>query len=100
MRCLTVAGFVAALAMLPFSAVSAMDSMHSSMMMKPTCAAGDPVVGVNTMHKQYMTHDQMKMKMAGMSDSKMHAMMMKNHMKMMCMSDAKAMGAMKMGSKM
>jgi hypothetical protein len=39
-----------------------------------------------------MTHDQMKAKMAGMSQSQMHDMMMKNHVKMMCASQAKAMG--------
>jgi len=84
-----------ALALLAFSGqpVRAMDSMQSSMMMMPTCASGDPVVGMNMMSKMYMTHDQMKMKMAGMSDSQMHAMMMKNHVKMVCMSKAKMMGA-------
>ena len=78
----------------------AMDSMKGSMMMKPSCAAGDPVVGVNTDKMRYMSHDQMKMKMAGMSDSQMHAMMMKNHVKMMCKSKAMAMGAKMMPSKM
>jgi len=70
-----------------------MDSMQGSMMMKPSCSAGDPVVGVNTMKMMYMSHDQMKMKMAGMSDSQAHAMMMKNHVKLMCKSKAMAMGA-------
>jgi hypothetical protein len=77
----------------------AMDAMQGSMM-KPSCMAGDPVVGVNTMKMTYMSHDQMKMKMAGMSDSQMHAMMMKNHVKLMCKSKAMAMGAKMMPSKM
>ena len=81
------------------SAMDSMDSMHSSMMM-PKCASGDPLVGVNTVNKTYMTHDQMKMKMAGMSDSQMHGMMMKHHMTMMCMSKAKSMGASMMKPKM
>ena len=77
----------------------AMDSMHGSMMM-PACAAGDPVVGVNTMKMMYMSHDEMKMKTAGMSASQKSAMMMKNHMKMMCKSKAMSMGAKMMPSKM
>jgi hypothetical protein len=96
MRAIISAGFVAA--MLTFSLpAGAMDSMHSSMMMK--CATGDPVVGLNTMTKKYMSDDQMKMKTAGMSDSQMHAMMMKNHVKMMCKSKADAMGGTMMMSK-
>ncbi len=85
--------------MLTFSLpAGAMDSMHSSMMMTK-CATGDPDVGLNTMTKKYMSHDQMKMKVAGMSDSQMHAMMMKNHVKMMCKSKADAMGGTMMMSK-
>ncbi len=80
-------------------AMGAMNGMHGSMAM-PTCAAGDPVVGTNMMTKMYVTHDQMKAKMAGMSDSKMHMMMAKHHVKLMCMSKAKAMGAKMMSSKM
>ena len=73
---------------------SAADSMQSSSMMTtmPKCAAGDPVVGMNMMTKMYMTHDQMKAKMAGMTQSQMQAAMTKNHVKMMCQSQAKAMG--------
>jgi hypothetical protein len=98
MRATISAAFVALT--LTFSVpAGAMDSMQSSMMM-PKCATGDPVVGVNTMTKKYMTHDQMKMKMAGMSDSQMHAMMMKHHVKMMCKSNADAMGGTMMKSKM
>ncbi len=92
-------GFLAALLTLTVGTAGAMDSMHSSMMM-PTCASGDPVVGVNTVNKTYMTHDQMKMKMSGMSNAQMHAMMMKNHVTMMCMSKAKSMGASMMKPKM
>ncbi len=90
---------VLAVALFAFAgqSASAMDSMHGSMMMHgmmmPKCAAGDSVVGVNTLTHKYMTHGQMQMKMAGMSDSKIHAMMMTKHVKMMCMSKAKAMGA-------
>ena len=98
MKVIISAGVVAI--MLAFSVpAGAMDSMQSSMMMMPKCATGDPVVGVNTMTKKYMTHDQMKMKMAGMSDSQMHAMMMKTHVKMMCKSKADAMGGTMMMSK-
>ena len=75
------------------------DSMHGSMM-KPTCATGDPVVGVNTSTKMYMTHDQMKAKMSGMSHDQIHAMMMKHHVKMMCKSQADAMGAKMMSGHM
>lgn len=76
-----------------------MDAMHGSMMM-PTCAAGDPVVGVNTKTHMYMSHDQMKMKMSGMSDAQKHQMMMQNNMKMMCKSKATSMGAKMMSNKM
>jgi hypothetical protein len=78
------------------------DSMQSSSMMMatPKCAAGDPVVGMNTMTKMYMTHDQMKAKMAGMSQSQMQAAMAKNHVKMMCQSQAKAMGGKMMAKPM
>jgi hypothetical protein len=74
---------------------SAAHTMHSGMVM-PKCSSSDPVVGVNMMSKMYMTHAQMKTKMAGMSNSKMHMMFMKNHVKLMCTSKAKAMGAKKM----
>ena len=63
------------------------------MMTMPKCAAGDPVVAVNTDTKMYMSQDEMKKKTAGMSQSDMQAMMAKNHMKMMCKSQADAMGA-------
>ncbi len=72
----------------------AMDSMHTSMMkMMPTCAASDPVVGVNMKTKMYMTHAQMKAKASGMSESQIHAMMRKNDVKLMCKSQAEKMGA-------
>ena len=67
-----------------------MGGMHGSMM--PSCMAGDPVVGVNTRTKVYMSKRQMKMKMAGMSMSEQHAMMRKHHVVMMCKSKADAMG--------
>jgi hypothetical protein len=70
----------------------AADSMQSSMTM-PKCASSDSIVGVNMTTKMYMTQAQMKMKMAGMSQSQMHATMTKNNIKMMCKSKADAMGA-------
>ncbi len=73
-------------------AMNSMSSMHGSMMM-PKCASGDTVVGVNMNSKMYMTHAQMEKKMSGMSKDKMHMMMMKNHMQVMCKSKADAMGA-------
>jgi len=86
-----------------FQAGLAMDNMHGSMMhgsmMMPSCAAGDPVVGVNTKTKMYMSKSQMKAKTAGMSMSEKQSMMMKNHMKMMCKSKADAMGGKMMMSK-
>ena len=99
MKTLVFSAFAVGLLLLSGQTAGAMDKMHGSMMM-PTCPASDPVVGVNMMDKMYMTHDQMKMKMAGMSDSKQMAMMKANHVKMMCMSKAKAMGAKMMSSKM
>ena len=81
------------------TATFASGSMSTSQtMMKPSCKSGDPVVGMNTQTKMYMTHDQMKAKMAGMSKDQMHAAMQKNHVKLMCKSQADAMGAKMMGS--
>lgn len=71
----------------------AQSSMSSSMMAMPKCAANDPVVGVNMMTKMYMTHSQMMAKSAGMTAAQKQAMMTKNHIKMMCKSQATAMGA-------
>jgi hypothetical protein len=92
MKAFALSLFATAIFALASQSSQAMDSMHSSIVM-PTCANGDQVVGMNTMSKIYMTHDQMKMKMAGMSDSQMSAMMKKNRVKMVCMSKAKATGA-------
>ncbi len=66
---------------------------QSSMMAMPKCASGDPVVGVNMTSKMYMTEAQMKAKAAGMTPAQKKAMMMKNHVKLMCKSQANAMGA-------
>jgi hydroxymethylglutaryl-CoA reductase len=73
----------------------AQDSMQSSSMMTtmPACASGDKVVAVNMNTKMYVTQDQMKKKTAGMSQPDVQAMMAKNHVKMMCRSQADAMGA-------
>ena len=69
-------------------------SMQSgSGMTMPTCKAGDPVVGVNMQSKMYMTRDQIKAKTAGMTPEQKQATMQKKHIKMMCKSDADAMGA-------
>ena len=67
-------------------------SMASSMAM-PKCASGDSVVGVNTMTKMYMTQAQMQAKSTGMTPSQKAAMMSKNHVKLMCKSQAVSMGA-------
>jgi hypothetical protein len=73
-------------------AQSAMSS-SSSMMAMPKCASGDSVVGVNMTTKTYMTPAQMKAKTSGMSMAQKEAMMKKNNIKMMCKSQATAMGA-------
>jgi hypothetical protein len=65
--------------------------MASAMM--PSCASGDSVVGVNMTTKMYMTQAQMKAKSAGMTMEQKKAMMKKNNVKMMCKSQATAMGA-------
>jgi hypothetical protein len=78
--------------MQPSMAQSSMSS-SSSMMMMPKCASGDTVVGVNMTTKMYMTEAQMKSKMAGMTADQKQAMMKKNNVKMMCKSQATAMGA-------
>lgn len=76
----------------PSVAQSAMSSSES-MMSVPKCASGDPVVGVNMTTKMYMTQAQMKAKSAGMTVAQKQAMMKKNNVKMMCKSQATAMGA-------
>jgi hypothetical protein len=65
--------------------------MASAMM--PKCASGDSVVGVNMTTKMYMTQAQMKAKSAGMTPEQKQAMMKKNNVKLMCKSQATAMGA-------
>ncbi len=91
MRNIVASVFAAALLALVSQSSYAMNTMHHSMMM-PTCAAGDPVVGVNTMTHMYMSHSQMKAKMAGMSPTQMHTMMMTHHVTLMCKSKADAAG--------
>ncbi len=78
--------------MQPGYAQSSMSS-SGSMMMMPKCSTGDSVVGVNMTTKKYMTETQMKAKMAGMSAAQKDAMMKKHDVKMMCKSQADAMGA-------
>ena len=78
--------------MQPSQAQSSM-STAAPMMAMPKCASGDPVVGVNMTKKMYMTQAQMKSKMAGMTADQKQAMMKKYNVKMMCKSQADAMGA-------
>jgi hypothetical protein len=80
----------------PGLAQSSMSSSMSAAM--PHCAANDPVVGVNMNTKMYMTKSQMMAKTSGMTAAQKQAMMAKNHMKMMCKSQATAMGAKMMSS--
>lgn len=96
-----VTGIVLGMAMLMGSiqaslAQSSMSSSMSSAM--PHCAASDPVVGVNMNTKMYMTRSQMMAKTSGMTAAQKQAMMEKNHVKMMCKSQATAMGAKMMSS--
>jgi hypothetical protein len=78
--------------MQPSQAQSSMSSSNAMMTM-PKCASGDSVVGVNMTTKMYMTQAQMKTKMAGMTMAQKEAAMKKNNVKMMCKSQATAMGA-------
>jgi hypothetical protein len=74
----------------------AQGTMSSSMSSMPKCPVSDPVVGVNMNTKMYMTKSQMMAKSAGMTAAEKQAMMTKNHVKMMCKSQATAMGAKEM----
>lgn len=76
-----------------FAQTGSMQSGSMSSMAMPKCASGDPVVGVNTSTKMYMTQAQMQAKSAGMTPSQKSAMMQQNHVKLMCKSQATAMGA-------
>jgi hypothetical protein len=78
--------------MQPSQAQSSMSTSAPAMAM-PTCASGDSVVGVNMTKKMYMTQAQMKTKMAGMTTAQQQAMMKTHNVKMMCKSQADAMGA-------
>lgn len=93
-----VAGLVLGMAVLVGSTQPslAQGTMSSSMSSMPKCSASDPVVGVNTSTKMYMTKSQMMAKSAGMTPAQKQAMMEKNHVKMMCKSQANAMGAKEM----
>jgi hypothetical protein len=77
----------------PAHAQSSMSSSSSMMATMPKCASGDSIVGVNMTTKMYMTQTEMKAKMAGMSMEQKEAAMKKNNVKMMCKSQATAMGA-------
>lgn len=80
----------------PGFAQGSMSSSMSSAM--PHCGANDPVVGVNMNTKMYMTKAQMMAKTSGMTAAQKQAMMAKNHVKLMCKSQATAMGAKMMSS--
>ena len=74
----------------------AQGTMSSSMSSTPKCSTSDPIVGVNMDTKMYMTKSQMMAKSAGMTPAQKQAMMAKNHVKMMCKSQATALGAKEM----
>jgi hypothetical protein len=76
---------------LPDQWASAATSMVGSPL-ATRCAVGDSPVGVDMMSKRYLTRRQLKTETAGMSDAQILTFMMKNHVKMMCRSKAKAMG--------
>jgi hypothetical protein len=78
--------------MQPSNAQSSMNSSAPTMTM-PKCASDDSVVGVNMTTKMYLNQSQMKAKMAGMTTAQQQAMMKKYNVKMMCQSQAAAMGA-------
>jgi len=78
----------------------AMDSMHGSMAM-PKCAAGDPVVMMNTQTKAYTMADKEHMAMMHMDSGMMDKnTMTQKHMTMMCKSKAAAMGGQMMKGSM
>ncbi|MFZ0031654.1 MAG: hypothetical protein WAK84_07270 [Candidatus Cybelea sp.] len=93
-----IAGLALAMAVLMGSTQPslAQGTMSSSMSSTPKCSASDPVVGMNMSTKMYMTKSQMMAKSAGMTPDQKQAMMAKNHVKMMCKSQATAMGAKEM----
>jgi hypothetical protein len=66
-------------------------------MTMPTCKAGDPVVGVSMVTKMYMTADQMKAKFGGLPPAQKQGIIKNQKIKMMCLSDALAMGAKPLG---
>ncbi|MGA8097755.1 MAG: hypothetical protein WB810_03745 [Candidatus Cybelea sp.] len=93
-----IAGLVLGIATLIGSTLPslAQGTMSSSMSSMPKCSASDPAVGVNMDTKMYMTKSQMMAKSAGMTTTQKQAMMAKHHVKMMCKSQATAMGAKEM----
>ena len=66
-------------------------------MAMPTCKAGDPVVGVSMVTKKYMTAEQMKAKLGSIPAEQKQAIIKNQKIKMMCKSDALAMGAKPLG---
>ena len=72
-------------------------AMSGSGMTMPTCKAGDPVVGVSMVTKMYMTAEQMKAKLGSIPPEQKQAIIKKQKIKMMCESDAEAMGAKPLG---
>ncbi len=100
-----VAVFILSLTLIAGAGTSSFAMSHMSggkmMMMMPKCSAGDPVVAVNMNTKMYRMHDKMSgMHMGAKGKMAMHRSMMMHNMKMMCKSNADAMGAHMMKSSM
>ncbi len=89
---IALAPLATALLAFPWQSASAAESTIG-FPLSPKCAHGDAPVGVNMVSKRYLTRHQMRIKTTGMSDAQILTMMMKNHVKTMCLSKAKAMGA-------
>jgi hypothetical protein len=66
-------------------------------MTMPTCKEGDPVVGVSMVTKMYMTADQMKAKFGGLPPAQKQGIIKNQKIKLMCKSEALAMGAKPLG---
>jgi hypothetical protein len=74
----------------PFAFAQMSPSMQAAM---PKCASGDQVVALNATTKTYWTMAEVKAKTASMTAAQKQAMMTKNHVKLVCKSQADAMGA-------
>ena len=72
-------------------------AMNGSGLTMPACKEGDPVVGVSMVTKMYMTAEEMKAKLGSIPPEQKKAIIKKQKIKMMCKSDAEAMGAKPLG---